>query len=303
MIQGRHTTLDYVFFLRPVLLPPVWTIALLGTLRLDMPHLMSAGLWLAFFVHLSALFGGVYTLNQICDVESDRLNRKLHFLPDQIISIRAAWAFTIALDVLAVMISVLFGWSHLALTVLILALGMLYSAGRSAWKNRPWLGLASNAVGHGLLVYLFGYLITGCPLTESWRGALAYFLAVGAVYLATTVPDVEGDRRTGKRTPAVAWGARWTMIVSVVLVTTAIIIAAWSQDRYLAFAGIAAWPFFLRAVLRMDTAATAAKAAVGALSIAAAVAYPLYLVLLVTGFVATRLFFRWRFGIAYPTFV
>jgi 4-hydroxybenzoate polyprenyltransferase len=81
MIQGRHTPLDYFFFLRPVLLPPVWTIALLGTIPLHESRLLSASAWSIFFLHLTALFGGVYTLNQIYDIESDRLNRKRYFLP------------------------------------------------------------------------------------------------------------------------------------------------------------------------------------------------------------------------------
>lgn len=303
MIQGRHTPLDYFFFLRPVLLPPVWTIALLGTIPLHESRLLSASAWSIFFLHLTALFGGVYTLNQIYDIESDRLNRKLYFLPEGIISLRSAWIFTIVLDIAALGLSLVFGWVHLALTLVIVLLGIVYSVGSSPWKNHPWLGLISNAIGHGLVVFLFGAVISGRPLSENWIGGLAYTLAVGAVYLATTVPDVEGDGRTGKRTLAVAWGARATMIVSGALVSIAIVLAAWSNDRYLAFAGIAAWPFFLRAVLRPSSATIAAKAAVGALSVAAAVAYPLYVILLLSGFVATRLFSRWRFGVTYPTFV
>lgn len=303
MIQGRHTPLDYFFFLRPVLLPPVWTIALLGTLRFGLTMQMPLEMWIAFFLHLTALFGGVYTLNQICDVESDRLNRKLHFLPDGIISISAAWRFTIALDAIALTISAFFGWRYILLTAFIVVLGILYSVGNTPWKNRPWLGLCANAIGHGFAVYLFGFLLTFCPLSEGWLVGIAYTLAVGAVYLVTTVPDAQGDLPTGKRTAAVAWGIKTTTIVALGLVTVAIALAAWSGDHYLAFSGIVAWPFFLRTIIRPSVATSAAKAAVGCLSLAAAIAYPMYIALLVAGFVITRLFFRWRFGMTYPTFV
>jgi 4-hydroxybenzoate polyprenyltransferase len=123
------------------------------------------------------------------------------------------------------------------------------------------------------------------------------------VYLATTVPDVEGDRRTGKRTPAVQWGERPTMVAAAILVLIAICLAALVGDKYLALAGLAALPFFVGGVVRPSRAVGAAKAAVGALSIAAAIAYPAYLILLISGFAGTRLFFRWRFGISYPNFV
>lgn len=303
MIQGRKTPLDYLFFIRPVLLPPVWTIALLGTVRSGLTHEMPVAMWAAFFLHLTSLFGGVYTLNQICDVESDRLNNKLYFLPEGLISIDAAWRFTIALDVMAISLSAIFGWRHLLLTGFIVMLGIVYSVGSTPWKNHPWLGLLSNAIGHGLVVYLFGFVITACPLTESWLGGVGYTLAVGGVYLATTVPDSEGDRLTDKRTAAVQWGDRTTMSVASVLVCIAIGVASWSGDLYLGVSAATALPFFIFGAIRSRAVTTAAKVAVGALSIAAAVAYPVYLILLVSGFIGTRLFFRWRFGISYPNFV
>jgi 4-hydroxybenzoate polyprenyltransferase len=264
---------------------------------------MPAVMWAAFFLHLAALFGGVYTLNQICDVESDRLNDKLHFLPKKLISISAAWRFTIALDVAALSLSVIFGWRHLMLTGFIVLLGIVYSVGSSPWKNHSWLGLLSNAIGHGMAVYLFGFVVTACPLNESWVGALGYSLAVAAVYLATTVPDSEGDRQTNKQTAAVQWGNRLTMSVASCLVCTAIGAAVWLGDWYLAAASAVSLPFFVLGAIRSSAATIAAKAAVGSLSIAAAVAYPAYLVLLLAGFIGTRLFFRWRFGISYPNFV
>ncbi|HWO58315.1 MAG TPA: UbiA family prenyltransferase [bacterium] len=302
MIGGRHTPLDYLFFLRPVLLPPVWTIALLGTLPTPADATLPPLRWALFFVQLAALFGGVYTLNQICDIESDRLNRKLFFLPEGLISPRAAGVFTAALDLVALALALPFGWPYLAITGLIMALGIVYSVGRRAWKNRPYLALIANGIGHGAAVYVLGSVFAGRPWMGSWMGALAYTLAVGAVYLATTVPDCDGDAATGKRTFAVRWGARATMIIAAILVTLAVVVAARIGDRYLAFAGAAAWPFFLRGIVKSGGAATAAKAAVAALSVSAVIAYPFYLALLVAGFIGTRLFFRWRFGIAYPTF-
>lgn len=303
MLGGRQTPLDYIFLLRPVLLPPVWTIALLGTVRSGMAHEMSAGVWILFFVHLAALFGGVYTLNQICDVESDRANGKLYFLPEAIISIPAAWRITITLDTVALSLSIAFGWLYFAMTVSIVTLGFLYSAGTSPWKNHAWLGLFANALGHGFVVYMFGFIITDCPYSESWPASAAYALAVGAVYLATTVPDVHGDRASGKVTAAVAWGERPTLIAATLMVAAAMGLAVVSADRYLIVTGSVAWLFFLNAAFRPRMSTTAAKVAVGALSIAAVVAYPMYAALLVAGFIGTRLYFRWRFGISYPTFV
>jgi 4-hydroxybenzoate polyprenyltransferase len=301
-IRGRRTPLDYIFFLRPVLLPPVWTIALLGTVGGPASGAMSTWRWLAFFLHLTCLYGGVYTLNQIRDIESDRRNRKLFFLPEGIIPPRAAWGFTAAVDLAALLLSVRFGRWHVVLTVMVMALGVAYSVGRRPWKNRPWLGFLANALGHGPLVYLLGQTAFSPSAAIRWCSSIPYFFAVGAVFLATTIPDVAGDRASGKTTASVVLGGRSVMAAATMLVLASTVLAAALGDYRLAVAAVVALPVFVWSTAQAgEYAAGAAKAGVGFLSIAAVVAYPLYLILLLTGFVATRLFFRWRFGVTYPT--
>jgi 4-hydroxybenzoate polyprenyltransferase len=303
-IRGRHTVLDYVFFTRPVLLPPVWTIALLGVVSAGDAEI-TVWRWVALFAQLAFLFGAVYTLNQIFDVESDRANRKLFFLPERIITVPTAWGFTIALDISALALSLIVSWTYLALSGAIVILGILYSAGTHPWKDHPFAGFLANAIAHGLIVYSMGVQFAGGSLTTTSliRGA-AYALAVGGVYLATTVADADGDRASNKRTFAVIAGPKATMLWAFLLVLLATAVSLWQRDFYLTIAALCALPFFGRALIG-DTeiwAPRAAKAGVGALTIAAAVAYPAYLIILVAGFFFTRLFFLWRFGLAYPTF-
>ncbi|MBI3871952.1 MAG: UbiA family prenyltransferase [candidate division Zixibacteria bacterium] len=244
IVRGRRTPLDYLFFLRPVLLVPVWTIALLGTVAAS-PHApLGAGRWLILFSQLSCLAGGIYTFNQICDVESDRLNRKLHFLAAGIISPRAAWVFTVALDCAALVGAACLARRYFALTILSIGLGIVYSAGRKPWKNRPGLALGANALGHGACVHLLGILAVTSSLTLPWTLTLGYALAVGAVYLATTVPDMPGDRATGKITLAVCWGGQRAMLLATLLVLGAIACAGVGRDWYLAGASFVSLPFF-----------------------------------------------------------
>jgi 4-hydroxybenzoate polyprenyltransferase len=301
-VGGSATPLDFLFFARPVLLLPVWTIALLGTVvpgRLP----IDGWRWVALFVHLSCLFGAVYTLNQIRDIESDRLNRKLFFLPEGLISLTAAWRYTIALNLVALGMASWFGLASAILTAAVIVLGVVYSVGRQPWKNRPLLGFLANAVGHGTLVFLIGRVFTGQTMAGSLWPSLPYFLAVGAVYLATTVPDATGDRLSDKRTAAVCLGGQLTMAIAALLVSASVALAAAVPDRHLLVAAIIVWPVFGLGVWRTRAwAARAAQAAVLALSLSAVWTYPAYGVLLIVGFVGTRLFFRWRFGMDYPSF-
>jgi len=302
-IKGRHTVLDYFFFTRPVLLPPVWSIALLGVVSVG-PAAISPWHWIAFFAQLAFLFGAVYTLNQIFDVESDRANRKLFFLPERLIPIANAWSFTLVLNISALALAFVFGWIYVILTGAIVLLGILYSAGSHPWKNHAAAGFAANVIAHGLIVYAMGVTFAGTDPRLFWRRAVAYALAVGGVYLATTVADIAGDRGENKKTMAVSLGPKATMLWALLMVLGAVIIAIWRRDPWLYIPAICVLPMFGRATLSdIDTwAPRAAKAGVLALSIAAAVAYPAYLAVLAVGFFSTRLFFRWRFGLTYPSF-
>ncbi|HSG99250.1 MAG TPA: UbiA family prenyltransferase, partial [candidate division Zixibacteria bacterium] len=231
-IRGRSTPLDYLFFMRPVLMPPVWTIALLGTIgRSD--NGIPAAWWALFLLQLTCLFGAVYTLNQICDIESDRLNCKLIFLPEGLISVGRARAFTAVLNLVAVGCATLFGWTYVLLSLGVVVLGAVYSVGRQPWKNHPILGLLANTIGHGTLVFLLGCAFSGTlEVADLWHSC-AYFFAVGGVYLATTVPDATGDRLSGKRTVAVMIGRGPTMSLATVCVSCAIAIAVYFADTHL----------------------------------------------------------------------
>ncbi|GAB4321347.1 MAG: hypothetical protein Kow0074_12260 [Candidatus Zixiibacteriota bacterium] len=302
-IGGRKTLLDYLFFTRPVLMPPVWTIALLGVATAP-DHSHPWWEWAAFVVQLWCLFGAVYTLNQICDVESDRINRKLFFLPESLISIRAAWSFTVALNLVALVLGLLFTGIYVALTAGIMLLGVAYSAGRHPWKNHPLLGFLANTVAHGMIVYVMGITFAGVYSAEAWVPAFAYACAVGAVYLATTVADIPGDQQSGKRTIGVWAGGRITMLLAAVLVGVAVILAMWQDQVVLALASLVSLPVFAWGA-QSDSLRRAPRVAitgVATLTLGASVYFPVYLGLMIIGFFLARAFFRWRFGMAYPNF-
>ena len=81
--------LDCVFLLRIALLAPVWTILLIGwiTGSASARPFLAAGfrsppgvLWGVLF-GFSLVVAFIYVVNQIVDIESDRINHKLFLLP------------------------------------------------------------------------------------------------------------------------------------------------------------------------------------------------------------------------------
>ena len=303
VIGGRHTPLDYLFFTRPVLMPPVWTIALLGAASVS-PRSITWYDWAVLIVQLWCLFGAVYTLNQICDVESDRINRKLFFLPDSLIPMSRARTFTIALNIVAVSLACLFGYEYVIFTIVIVLLGIVYSVGRWPWKNNPILGYLTNVIAHGSIVYMMGAVFAGGTLSASWLGSLPYAIAVGGVYLATTVADIPGDRASGKRTIGVWIGARATMIVAALSIAGALVLASALDELPMIVAAAVVLPVYGWATggNLSRRAPKAARWAVASLSLVTVLYFPTYAILLILGFIGARTFFLWRFGMTYPRF-
>lgn len=292
--------LDYIFVLRPVLFPPVWTIALLGYYR--NPTLSGNSLILTL-LWLTLLVGAVYLLNQVFDLPSDRENKKLFFLTEGHLPVKSAILEIIFLNLVSISGAFLISYQLGILFFLGFGLGLLYSLPPVALKNKPWGGLLTNIAGHGVLTFLIGWQIKSNISWQSLVYSLPYALAVGAVYLNTTLPDREGDKMVGKETLGVKWGIKKTSLLALLLVSVTVIISFWFRDWILFFSSLVSLVFFIYQyrTLRIKDIITASKVSVFSLSVAASIAYPFYLVVLALIFILTRLYYQTRFGIAYPT--
>ncbi len=305
--------LDYIFFTRPVLFPPVWTIVILGLRAADVREgtspVISTGImgidWtfvlLLFFT--TCLYAGVYTFNQIHDIESDRKNSKLFFLAEGIISVPAAYIFTVFLDAVAIAGGFYIGLHIGVLFVIILLLGIMYSHPLTNFKGKPSPGYWSNAFGHGMVPFLIGWAYLDQVSLEAAIKSLPYLCGVGAIYLNTTLPDREGDKAVGKITHGVRWGVKSTMQATTFLVVLSIIFAQVAGDFAYLISGAIALPFFIYALVtrNMTHIVTSTKVAILALSAFACIYFPLYVLVLVIGFFAARNYYKTQFQLDYPT--
>jgi len=207
--------------MRPVLLGPVWTMVLVGHSRAHGCGFGEGSDRLGVILVLfSLLMGGIYILNQVNDVEVDRLNNKLFLLANGWLSIKSAlfqaWVFLM----LAVGGAFYLQWKLGALLLVSMGLGMAYNAG---WKGKPVSGLMANMVGLGVLAFAVGWMAASSEF--GWKTlwySIPYPLAIGAVYANTTVLDVEGDRKVGKETLAGRFGCNATLRLGVVFVACAV---------------------------------------------------------------------------------
>lgn len=292
---------DYVFLMRPVLMLPGWSIILLSYRRSSPDSATSSKLALTMLA-TTLLYGGVYILNQIFDRQTDKINRKLFLLSEGYISLKpAAWltVFCFAFSlVLGFHVSPISGF----LFSLMFILNLFYSIPFFSFKNKPVLGLLTNAVGFGVLNFMVGWSLNSELIGRGVLFSLPYFLAVSSIYLNTTLLDVEGDRQANKITLGVRLGLEKTLWVSLTLISATLISAILLRDLPMMTTSAIALILSLKMLTskKIRDIFLTNKISILILSLWAGYFYLWYLAVLVVGFLATRLYYRQRFQMNYP---
>ncbi|MDG5814529.1 UbiA family prenyltransferase [Chitinispirillales bacterium ANBcel5] len=313
--------LDLVFLLRLPLLAPVWTILILGwiagnaqaTPGFSFVHsTCSSPLWFAL-IGFSLLVASIYVVNQITDIESDRINNKLFLLPDGFISVKTAWVVALFCIFSGLMVGFFLGNAIFMLFIIALILGFLYNLPPVSLKNRAIGGVLANALGHGIITFLVGWFITKSDAVFStdllYTGlisSLAPGFANGAVFLATTIPDAPGDLKTGKKTFCVSYGEKKTALAATMMCTLALIFSFSMEYNswVMAIPSAISLFFFIRFFIFTDSvsAFNSFKWPVFLLSACVTIFVPFYGILIAFTFLLSRFYYKWRFGIEYPTF-
>ncbi len=318
MIEKKLNALaDSLFLFRPTLMIPVWTILMLGWItgaKHDLFTSFTPGnteFWL-LFVAFTAVVGYIYILNQIADIEGDRKNNKLFILPGGHLPIWYAWTLAIGSALTGVVIALLWlDTVSLVLLILGIILGYFYSFSSSPLKDRPWGGLWGNWFGHGVVTYYVGWYGAnyGCAPEQLIDGVLFAFsagFANGAVYLTSTIPDVDGDKEVGKRTFAVVYGDKKTARTAAVFVTISAFLAlllpynGWIMIFPAFFSTILFWKFAVKA--ESAHSFKTFRWPVLFLSAMTTLYIPIYalLVFLIVGI--SHIYYKKRFNLKYPSF-
>ncbi len=297
---------DLFFVLRPTLFYPIWTFflaGLYGGMHSEMGGLhlrLSHPLWT--IAGLTMVMGTVFILNQIEDKETDRANGKLFLIANGIVTLRAAYIEAMLLGVAG---SILGFVNHrfigLGFVLLLLLSGWLYNYPPSVWKNHPVMGMVTNGTG-GLIIYCLGWNTgggEGIPLRVA-----AYTLAGASVFLNTTLPDLNGDRETGKITFGVRYGVGPTAVLALVLEFIVVLLSLYLRDWFLFIPAIAVLPLFIYGAWKRTVAdvVRATKYSVLALAASVCIVFPLYLIPVFFVFFFSRWYYRKRFNFDYPSF-
>lgn len=319
--------LDYFFVLRPTLFYPVWTVFLAGffvqskyghaaTNSVANPSPLGNEqvefIWVGLF--LTLLMGAVFILNQIMDRRTDDQNKKLFLIAHGHLTPKAAFVESSALIVASLIFAFIFSINMGILFVGILALtGWLYSFEPFKFKDKPLLGLIANSLG-ALLIFIGGWIING-PMTQKvLTFALPYICAVAAVYLLTTLPDVEGDASTKKMTFGVKFGFKATVYAALGFELFALISSYFTEDELIFYPALFSMPFFIWAAftLKLDEITRAVKYSILLLAFTICIKWIIaysdasfsfkyaFLFVLVGIYFLSKIYYKIRFGINYP---
>lgn len=141
-----------------------------------------------------------------------------------------------------VVIGTAFVWYSGPILLLYGLVGMALVLAYTGWlTRRSWLCLAAPGVGFGTLMVGGGYhALTGAGSVTALTASLVPTLLVSALLLANQLPDIEPDRRVGRRHLAIVLGATRAarLVTGLVLAAFAWIPLAWLAGWLPAWTGL-----------------------------------------------------------------
>lgn len=317
--------LDRIFLLRIFMHYPFQGILLLGGYYgwVSLQNYENLNIWekilkvnqfnlplLTSFILFYLMMGGTYILNQIVDRETDKINRKNFFIADGHISVSSAIIQMFALYGITLGVVLILSWYnwfpggmlYFSFFLVSLLMGIAYSLPPVRLSARPGLDMLANAVGYGFLNFTIGYLsLTGW----SWNIvviSIPLSLIGLAGFGATTIADIPGDIREGKKTIGVRLGEKKTYYLSIFLFVLAAVISLLIDNYILLAASIIPIPFQIWGLLTRGTKAALVTMRISnaPLVLISFIIFPLYFLGFIAVAVLTKIYYKKRFNINYP---
>ncbi len=302
---------DYFFVLRPMLFIPGWSTMLAGYLIASKSELYFTPtqflninyfeLSLLFILFASAM-GASFLLNQLEDIESDLKNKKLFFLTENHISHNAAKVETALLIALSVVAAFFVNIAVLVTVLVFLFItGYAYNYKPFILKDKPFRSLIANAF-MGWLAFAIGWLSVQPADFSIIQDSLPYLFFNTSLYFFTTLPDVPGDLKSGKRTLAVLHGGRFVINLALISYLFSLIVAILLKDWFALLFILLSLPFYINLFTKKEVNVTikTTKYAIIFFAVAISLKIPFYLLLLIIISAFTKWYFINRFHYNYP---
>jgi 4-hydroxybenzoate polyprenyltransferase len=243
-----------------------------------------------------------FIVNQIFDIESDRLNRKTFLLSSGAVSKKEGIVVVVAVAASALGLSMRCDPDVRYAVWLGLVLGLAYSVPPLRLKGKPVLDMLANVVGFGVIGFAMGWLVYEGINRSLWVRCSAYALAMCGIFLNTCLPDEEGDRKVEDRTSCVVFGRQVVGVAILVFMCASVAAGILADEILCSLAVIGSLPAIVAVGVERSgtTSVVASQYAARLLLILVCVQAPLLGILSASAYLASRVYYRKRFGLRYP---
>lgn len=204
----------YWTFARPfTLVPPMVGIFSGSLIGYGASHARFPGLQVGLAVLAAAVLNAASNgLNQICDLENDRINKPHRPLPAGLMTQAQAWVFVAVTYIAALAMVAVVNWETLAIYVIAALATVAYSAPPLRLKRHPVASNFTIALIRGELLKVAGWAAVSTVLRslEPWYIGFIYFVFLLGATTTKDFADIEGDRAAGCITLPVRYGATWS---------------------------------------------------------------------------------------------
>jgi 4-hydroxybenzoate polyprenyltransferase len=250
------------------------------------------------------IMGSSFILNQLQDRETDEMNEKCFFIGKGMISWKNAVTESIILAVLAIAISYYLGIRFFAgIFLFFIITGYFYNFKPFEWKNKPIAGLIGNIL-MGWIAFYLGVVLMSDHWWDFVVRALPYVLLNTSLYIFTTLPDREGDRKSGKITIGVLLSEKASIYTALVLFFAGMGAALILHDKVALVIFIASSFRYLKLVQyrNLEEIIKTTKWTLFISSVVVASFFPWFAVWILLAYIFTKIYYRIRFDLDYPNF-
>lgn len=289
--------LDYFFLLRPTLFFSLMTIYLLGVYSL-LENGQPISISIQYVLSIIIFQAIIYLYNQINDKETDKINKKLFYLADEIISEKGSIIYYHIL--FAMFFILLMFTNYIFISVMLIAtllLNFLYSHPSYNWKGKPLFSCLSALLG-GMLMFLAGYFTAP---QDDWIKGIIFSIPSGLAVLTAAIIgmqiDCKGDSCVGKNTVAVYLGYEKTKYLILAITVTGIVFSLFLSQLFFVSSFLICLLFQIILPLRLDLQV---KSPILLLSLFAGWCFPVYYLYIIGYYILARWYYKKRFNLKYP---
>jgi 4-hydroxybenzoate polyprenyltransferase len=258
--------LIYLKFMRPFTLYPPAVGMISGGITAFGAHPKCAftpGIALAIFTgsFMAAMLNGASNaLNQIYDLEIDRINKPHRYLPSGKISIKEAWTIAVTLFIISLIFAGLVNRQCFMLAAVAAVMTYFYSAPPLRTKRLGMLANVTIAIPRGLLLKVCGWsTVKSIYAFEPWLIGMVFGLFLLGATTTKDFSDIKGDRADGCKTLPIKYGVHRAAWMIAGFFIFPFLLMPWGvshgiltgNPRVLGIAGycLSAWGFYVAILL------------------------------------------------------